>query len=154
MRKSVMTYDEAKELVNDFVESAKEEGMNVYVEERSADCEAFPCPRELDGWQGETNAICVYDEDANEEVYAVAYWGVPLEAKLTGREIFARITEQAGDTLCQEITAESIGGMIAALQTLAKKAKEVGGDISDKSFEYADFDDFGAEQYIQPIFDL
>lgn len=34
------------------------------------------------------------------------------------------------------------------------EAKEMGGDISDKSFEYADFDDFGAEQYFQPIFDL
>lgn len=73
--------------------------------------------------------------------------------KITGREIFARIIELAENTLCQEVTEESIGGMIAALKVLSTKAAEVGGDIADMSFEYCDFDDFGAEQYYQPIFE-
>ena len=43
--------------------------------------------------------------------------------------------------------------MTSALQVLANKSQEVGGDIADMSFEYADFNDFGAEQYFQPIFE-
>ena len=72
---------------------------------------------------------------------------------MTGREIFAEIIELAENTLCQEITEESINGMIAALKVLSDKATEVGGDIADMSLDYADFNDFGAEQYYQPIFD-
>lgn len=46
---------------------------NFIVEDHSADCAAFPCPRGLDSWSGETSALYIYNEE-NEEVYAVAYW--------------------------------------------------------------------------------
>lgn len=74
MRTSVMNYEEANEMVNDFIADAKENGMNVYVEDNAADCCHFPCPRALGSWSGETSALYVYDADTNEEVYAVAYW--------------------------------------------------------------------------------
>lgn len=43
------------------------------VTDRSADCDAFPCPHGLDSWSGETSALYIEDEDLN-EVFAVAYW--------------------------------------------------------------------------------
>lgn len=70
-RESAYTYSEAEEMVNDF---AKYYDGNCRIEYRSADCSAFPCPREMDSWGGETCAIYVIDEDSNKEVYAVAYW--------------------------------------------------------------------------------
>ncbi len=80
MRTSVMTYNEAIKEVKDFFAS---EGVawqpgdnyldNYVVEEGSADCSAFPCPRELDGWDGEVTAFYVYDKD-NNELFACASW--------------------------------------------------------------------------------
>lgn len=80
MRTSVITYNEAINEVKDFFAS---EGIawqpgdnyldNYIVEERSADCSAFPCPRELDWWDGETSAFYVCDKDSN-EIFACAYW--------------------------------------------------------------------------------
>ncbi len=71
MRESFYFYEDAQELVNDFV---KDYEGNCYVEEGSASCSSFPCPQELDTWGGETSAIYVYDEDSNEELLSVAYW--------------------------------------------------------------------------------
>lgn len=79
MRTSVITYNEAVNEVKDFfrekgLEWNNEKYINQYtVRENSADCDAFPCPRGLDSWSGETSALYVEDEDLN-EVFAVAYW--------------------------------------------------------------------------------
>lgn len=68
MRKSVLTYEEAMELVSDY--SGRDDCRVV---EAAASCHEFPCPCELDSWSGETNAIYVYDDATNEEIFAVAY---------------------------------------------------------------------------------
>lgn len=79
MRTSVINYNEA---VNEVKEWFKDRGLewngkkyvgDYSVEERSADCEAFPCPRGLDTWSGEISAIYICNEDC-EELFAVAYW--------------------------------------------------------------------------------
>lgn len=74
MRTSTLTYNEALAEVNQRVEWLKEDGVNTYIEERSADCSAFPCPNELGTWSGETNAIYLYNEETNEEIFVCAYW--------------------------------------------------------------------------------
>lgn len=68
-RESVLLQEEAQELIANYVGDSE----NYHVEERSTNCESFPCPTELESWSGETNAIFVYNLDM-EEVYAVAYW--------------------------------------------------------------------------------
>ena len=79
MRISVITYNEAVNEVKDFfrekgLEWNNEKYINQYtVRESSADCDAFPCPRGLDSWSGETSALYIEDEDLN-EIFAVAYW--------------------------------------------------------------------------------
>lgn len=80
MRTSVINYCEA---VNEVKEWFKSEGLewngekylgNFTIEDRSADCDAFPSPRGLDSWSGETSALYIYDYEENEEKFAVAYW--------------------------------------------------------------------------------
>jgi hypothetical protein len=73
-RITAVTYNEALAGVNQRAELLKEYGINTYVEERSADCSAFPCPNELGTWSGETNAIYLYNDETNEEMFACAYW--------------------------------------------------------------------------------
>ena len=80
MRTSVLTYNEAVEEVKNYFNGLglNWDGKSKYVgdyvvEDNSADCCSFPCPRELDNWSGETNALYVY-EDGVKEVFAVAYW--------------------------------------------------------------------------------
>lgn len=79
MRTSVINYSEA---INEVKEWLKDENLewngqkyigNFIVEEHPADCNAFPCPRGLDTWSGETSAFYIYNEDC-EELFAVAYW--------------------------------------------------------------------------------
>ena len=79
MRTSVINYNEA---VNEVKEWLKDRGLewngkknvgDYSVEDKSADCSTFPCPRELDSWSGEVNALYIYNEDC-EELFAVAYW--------------------------------------------------------------------------------
>ena len=80
MRTSVITYNEAINEVKDFFAGENlnwngEKYVNDYkIEEGSADCSAFSCPRGLDDWSGEVSAIYIYDIEKNEEVFAVAYW--------------------------------------------------------------------------------
>lgn len=80
MRTSVINYRDA---VNEVKEWFKGEGLewngekylgNFMIEDRSADCDAFPCPCGLDSWSGETSALYIYDYEENEEKFAVAYW--------------------------------------------------------------------------------
>ena len=52
-------------------ESYLEEGG--YIEESSNNCEKYPCPNELDSWQGEINVYNVYDEDDN-CIASIGYW--------------------------------------------------------------------------------
>jgi len=33
----------------------------------------FPTPKEIENWSGESNALCVFDEDSNVLAY-LAYW--------------------------------------------------------------------------------
>lgn len=74
---------------------------------------------------------------------------------MTGREVLERLICLAENTLCTEVTDESVSGFIAALEVLANKSKDMeGGDIADIEFEYTDFDVFNAEQYFDPIFEL
>lgn len=79
MRTLTYNYNEAVNEVKDFfrekdLEWNGEKYIDKYiVTDRSADCDAFPCPRELDNWSGETSALYIEDEDLN-EVFAVAYW--------------------------------------------------------------------------------
>lgn len=79
MRTSTYLLSDAINEVKEFLSDKGQEwakGQNYAgeysVEERSADCSAFPCPCELDDWSGEIPAIYVYL--GNEEVFAVAYW--------------------------------------------------------------------------------
>lgn len=70
-RESAYSYEEASAKVQSYVNSYE---YKCYVREGAADCSAFPCPKELDTWSGETSAIYVYDEASCAEVYAVAFW--------------------------------------------------------------------------------
>lgn len=80
MRTSVLNHSEA---INEVKEWLKDENLewngkqkhigDFIVEDNSADCSAFPCPRELDSWSGEVNALYIYNEDGK-ELFAVAYW--------------------------------------------------------------------------------
>ena len=80
MRTSVKSYNEAVNEVKAFFEK---EGINwggekfpgnYIVEDRSADCEAFPCPPEIGSWSGEVCALYVCNFDTQEEIFACAYW--------------------------------------------------------------------------------
>ena len=70
---SAMSYNEAMEMINDYV-ADHSDNENLVIEHRSADCSSFPCPLGLDTWSGETSAIYVWDSEENEDVFAVAYW--------------------------------------------------------------------------------
>lgn len=71
MRVSTLTYEECTQRVDEFLNDYR---GDVYVEEGAADCSKFPCPRGLDDWSGETNAIYVYDVSTGEEIFSCAYW--------------------------------------------------------------------------------
>lgn len=71
MRTSTLSYEEALEIVDSYLNSCNKD---IYVENSSADCATFPCPEELGSWCGETNAIYVYDVSTGEELFACAYW--------------------------------------------------------------------------------
>jgi len=79
MRTSVLFLHQAQQAVKEFfaqkdIEWNNERFLGDYsIEESSATCSCFPCPRELDNWGGEVEAIYVYDNSNNEEVFAVAY---------------------------------------------------------------------------------
>ena len=80
MRTSTYLRDEAVAKVEKFFTSEGlkwngEKYIGQYrVIEHSVDVDNFDCPEVLtSGWMGETNAICIYNED-EEEVFACAYW--------------------------------------------------------------------------------
>lgn len=75
MRISTVTYDEAysKAFLRALLLSTKY-GIETSIKERSGDCSEFPSPDEFLNWSGETNAICLYNDETNEEVFACAYW--------------------------------------------------------------------------------
>lgn len=79
MRTSVLFLHQAQQAVKEFFAQKDIEWNNerflgdYYIEESSATCSCFPCPHELDNWGGEVEAIYVYDNSNNEEVFAVAY---------------------------------------------------------------------------------
>lgn len=74
MKESYLAYKEAEERVNQLLKEYEEEGLTVYAEDSTFDCGSMPCPRGLDNWSGETAGWRIYDEDANEELAAIAYW--------------------------------------------------------------------------------
>ena len=80
MRTSTYNYNEAINEVKNFLAAAGiawngERYPGKYqIEETSGDCKAYPCPRELDSWSGETSVIKVLDFDSQEELFAVAFW--------------------------------------------------------------------------------
>lgn len=54
---------------------AREEAQlfNGYIVEETGNCESYPCPNELESWQGEINVYNVYDEDDN-CIASIGYW--------------------------------------------------------------------------------
>lgn len=58
---------DARELANSLIPAGG------YIESGCGDCEAYPCPVELDSWSGQISTFDVYDEDGD-CIAQVAYW--------------------------------------------------------------------------------
>lgn len=117
MRLSVINRSEA---INEVREWFKGESLewngekylgNYIIEERSADCDNFPCPRGLDSWGGETSAYYIYNEE-NEEILAVAYWqDNPLPAGYTMAQSISgywRLLNSDGDLVLDDPACEDV----------------------------------------------
>lgn len=118
MKISVINHSEAINEVKEWLENAglKWNGEkylgNYIIEERSADCDDFPCPRGLDSWGGETSAIYIYDMEENEDKLAVAYWqdsplpaGYTMELSISG---YWRLLNSDGDLILDDPACEDV----------------------------------------------
>lgn len=88
IKDSTFYYEDAMDMANHYAETLQEKGIEVFIEDATADCSSMPCPPELGTWSGETSAILVYSFDDDTADMLIAYHiGMNPEIELLAEEI-------------------------------------------------------------------